>query len=322
MADIINGYLLEEPLKTDNSGFSKWGFAKKDEKEYFIKEFLNPVYPTDVNLLGQELTQMKQEKCKAFVSQKCQLFRAVNEASDGNLVRIEHFFRYGSKYYLVMDKVEAVALDQVMHLTIEEKIRICMILAHAVDCLHRASLVHSDIKLDNVLFCQTGNGKIGVKVIDLDSCFWESRPPHREEDIIGDQIYMAPETFQLIVEEKGTLTRKIDVFALGILFHQILTGELPGYSKEVYHYPYEAVLERGELKLACGGTPELAALLRSMLRQQPEDRPELDEVCTRLQALYWRLLGILEEDSSGPDGKEQMRERKDEFFFQASEDDL
>lgn len=48
---VINGYVIDGDLKTDNSGFSKWAFAKKNGCDYFIKEFLAPVYPVDESLL-------------------------------------------------------------------------------------------------------------------------------------------------------------------------------------------------------------------------------------------------------------------------------
>ncbi|MCD7766773.1 MAG: hypothetical protein LUH53_09740, partial [Lachnospiraceae bacterium] len=100
MAEFINGYKLDAPLKTDNSGFSKWGFASLNAKKYFIKEFLSPVYPADAKLLGEELTQKRKASCEKYVTEKRLLFAAINKASDGNIVHIEHFFRYGSKYYI------------------------------------------------------------------------------------------------------------------------------------------------------------------------------------------------------------------------------
>ena len=50
----INGYELEADLTADNSGFSKWGFARKNGKTYFIKEFLSPVYLFMQNFLQKK----------------------------------------------------------------------------------------------------------------------------------------------------------------------------------------------------------------------------------------------------------------------------
>lgn len=329
MAETINGYLLEEPLKTDNSGFSKWGFGKQDGKEYFIKEFLSPAYPVNAELLGPELTEKKREVCRTFVDQKCLLFKAINQASDGNLVRIEHFFRYGAKYYITMQKVEAVDRLKVLALPEKQKIEICAILAHAVAGMHQAGLIHADIKLDNVIFCTNASGRIGAKIIDLDNCFQAAQPPKKEEEITGDQIYMAPETFLLIAEEEGTLTCKIDVFALGLLFHQLIVGMLPEF-EEKYHYPYEVLLEHGELKVSDSLHPQLRQIILEMLRLEPEKRPDMSDVGERLMKLC-RSIGTVrgrrvrknrEEPSESDTVLAGENSRVDEFFFRAGEDEL
>ena len=55
----INEYELEGSLTADNSGFSKWGFARKNGRRYFIKEFLSPVYPVYTELLTKEQVERK-----------------------------------------------------------------------------------------------------------------------------------------------------------------------------------------------------------------------------------------------------------------------
>ncbi|NJK84070.1 MAG: serine/threonine protein kinase, partial [Saprospiraceae bacterium] len=45
--DIIKGYRIVKDFSTAGGGLSKWSFAEREGKEYFIKEFLSPKYPTD-----------------------------------------------------------------------------------------------------------------------------------------------------------------------------------------------------------------------------------------------------------------------------------
>ena len=73
---------------------------------------------------------------------------------------------------------------------------------------------------------------------------------------MGDPVYMAPETFVMMEEEEGRLTSAIDVFALGLVFHQIFTGELPQFNHEEYDYAFEAVLS-GEKLIYSREIPEL-----------------------------------------------------------------
>ena len=45
--DVINGYRILEDFRVVGAGLSKWTFAAKDGREYFIKEFLSPTYPDE-----------------------------------------------------------------------------------------------------------------------------------------------------------------------------------------------------------------------------------------------------------------------------------
>ena len=273
----IKGYEIKGELKTNNSGFSKWGFATKNGRDYFIKEFIDPVYPIHTELLDQAMIDHKRKICKDYEDRSRCMYNAINNCSDGNLVEIEEFFRDGSHYYLVMEKITGVSMTLVKKLPEADKIRICKALLHCMEGLHHAGIVHADVKLDNVLFRKLPSGKITGKVIDFDNSFWEARPPSPEEEIMGDPVYMAPETFVMMEEEEGRLTRAIDVFALGIVFHQIFTGELPEFDHKKYDYAFEAVLDGGGLTYS-RVIPELwRNMIIAMTEKNVKKRITLDE---------------------------------------------
>ena len=173
----IKGYEIKGELKTNNSGFSKWGFATKNGRDYFIKEFIDPVYPIHTELLDQAMIDHKRKICKDYEDRSRCMYNAINNCSDGNLVEIEEFFRDGSHYYLVMEKITGVSMTLVKKLPEADKIRICKALLHCMEGLHHAGIVHADVKLDNVLFRKLPSGKITGKVIDFDNSFWEAQPP-------------------------------------------------------------------------------------------------------------------------------------------------
>lgn len=274
---IINGYELEESLKADNSGFSKWGFAVKDGRRYFIKEFLSPVYPVYAEYLTEEQVERKKEGCRKYEKKMKELYSAINDCSDGNLVRIEQFFRYGSKYYIATEQIEAVDESVIQDQPMTVKKRLCRVLLHTVLGLHREGIVHSDIKAENILYKRLDSGAITAKLIDFDSCFRESEPPADVEEIHGDMWYMAPEVFQIISEERGKPDSAMDVFALGLVFHQILTGKRPGFDTDKYSYPFEALLN-GDILYCDSSVPEeLRGLLVSMLERDPKKRITLKD---------------------------------------------
>ena len=243
----INGYILFSELKTTNSGFSKWGFAQRNGSRFFIKELIDPIYPVCADLLDSGVVARKRAICQQFEDRSKLLYHVINECSDGNLVHIEDFFRCDSHYYLVMEKIDAIGIDEVMAIPIEDRVRICKALVHCLGRLHQRGIVHADIKLDNILFRRLPSGKVTGKLIDFDNCFWEMQPPQPDEEIHGDLVYMAPETFMMMQTETGTIDRAIDVFALGLVFHQIFTGRLPAFDARAYDYPFEAVLDGATL---------------------------------------------------------------------------
>lgn len=272
----INGYILFSELKTTNSGFSKWGFAQRNGSRFFIKELIDPIYPVCADLLDSGVVARKRAICQQFEDRSKLLYHVINECSDGNLVHIEDFFRCDSHYYLVMEKIDAIGIDEVMAIPIEDRVRICKALVHCLGRLHQRGIVHADIKLDNILFRRLPSGKVTGKLIDFDNCFWEMQPPQPDEEIHGDLVYMAPETFMMMQTETGTIDRAIDVFALGLVFHQIFTGRLPAFDARAYDYPFEAVLDGATLAVDAGIPDAWRDLIAQMLKTDPRERISLE----------------------------------------------
>lgn len=274
---VIKDYTLEGELRTDNSGFSKWGFASRNGRRYFIKEFISPVYPIYEELLEPELLRLKRESCDQYEKKCIQLYESINRCSDGTLVRIEEFFRYGSKYYIVTERLETAGWEAVTALPERERLRLCRVLLHSVGCLHRDGIVHGDIKMDNIMFKKLPSGHIAPKLIDFDASFRETEPPAPTEEIHGDLVYMAPETFQMMRTESGSIGTAVDVFALGLVIHQIMSGGLPEFNREAYRYPFEALLDGSSLKLSDHLPESIANILPGMLEADPEKRITLKE---------------------------------------------
>ncbi len=276
--EMINEYTLMGELKTTNSGFSKWGFAQKNDKKYFIKEFIDPIWPVYQDMLDPVLVQRKKQICETYEARSKLLYRSINECSDGNIVFIEDFFRCGSHYYLVMEKVDNIDRKKLNITDLKDRERLCRVLLHSVGCLHKKGIVHADIKMDNILFRQLPSGKITGKLIDFDNCFWEKTPPAPDEEIHADLVYMAPETFMMMQTETGSIDRKIDVFALGIIFHEILAGKLPSFDTNRYDYPFEAVLGGDSLIISSDIPDPWNRIIDRMLKGNPDKRISIEEI--------------------------------------------
>ena len=93
MAENINGYQLKGELKNDNSGYSKWGFAVKNGHEFFIKQFLSPVYPLESSGLSEKQISQKRDICSRFENDKIRFYNELNKCRTGNIITVFDFFR-------------------------------------------------------------------------------------------------------------------------------------------------------------------------------------------------------------------------------------
>lgn len=287
----INNYCFDKPLTSDNSGFSKWGIGKRGSTSYFVKEFLSPTYPVDESIYTEKQKKDRIELCDRFVQSKIQLYNAVRSASNGNLVAIEQFFRVGSKYYISTKAIEGnfLSVRDIAERPFKDRLRICCSVAHSMIGLHAQRVVHADIKPDNILII---NKKVPqAKIIDFDCSFFEYEAPKLGEELNGDMVYLSPEAFLHIAGIESNLSCKADIFALGILFCQYMTGEMPIYDTDEYQYPYEVALDERLLSVNLVDDIDCRKLLTDMLAKDPEKRPAIDTVFNVLNEKLLSLLG-------------------------------
>ena len=285
----INGYKLESELQNANSGFSKWGFATRGGQEYFIKELISPVYPVDASVMTREMFESRRQFCLQFEARSRYIFDRINGASRGNLVRVIDFFRQGSKYYIVSEKVSGCfpTTEQIASFPQKKKLMLMKTLAHCFFDLHSAGIVHFDVKPSNVLIKVSKSGNLTAKLIDFDSGFVLGEPME-EKELGGDLTYLAPETFLAMLGESSMPDEKADIFSLGLVFHEFFTGRLPIYDTAEYEYPYEAILNGAELTLVSEDMPEqLSTLIASMLDRDPKNRPTAKEAVVCLHELTY-----------------------------------
>ncbi|MBE6759327.1 MAG: hypothetical protein E7554_04460 [Ruminococcaceae bacterium] len=275
----INGYFIDGELQSNNSGFSKWAFAQKDGKEYFIKEYLQPVYPVDTEAMSEELLSGRYRECYMYEQERLRCYEAVNRASRGGLVRIEEFFRMGSRYYVVMEKVcDSVSFEELQSVPLEDKMLLCRTIAFSMKCLHDVGLVHFDLKPTNILVRRTATGKYTAKLIDFDGSFFVHEGIPEDEEVNGDLTYLAPESFVRMYGEEARIGLAADIFSLGLVFHQLMCGELPAFDHDEYEYAFEAVLDGAELVVSDAIPVGFAEIIREMLSSAAEARPDIATV--------------------------------------------
>ncbi len=284
---IINGYEVIGELNNANSGFSKWGFARKNGRVYFLKEMINPVYPVDESSMSVSMLAQRRNFCIRYEARCKKLYTAINNASYGNLVRIVEFFRYGSRYYIITDPIEnsASTIEAVSGLPPMVKYRILKSVAFCFSCLHESGIAHFDVKPSNIILKRTARGGYAAKLIDFDSSFFKEEI-RDEIELGGDLTYLAPETFLHICGENSCVDENADIFALGLVFHEFFCGKLPLFDANEYEYPYEAALDGGTLTPDFSVVPErLAKLIADMLNVEPSKRPSASGIVTEISEI-------------------------------------
>jgi eukaryotic-like serine/threonine-protein kinase len=301
--DILNGYRILEDFKVVGAGLSKWTFAERGGRQYFIKEFLSPTYPDDDAPGSEKIKAKKRARCAAFEAHHRGVQRALAPLSayGGNLIVTLDFFRWGAKYYKVTEKVDAEGLSSadVTALGLRAQLVLMKTVAHSLKILHDLKIVHSDLKPSNVLIKRTELGYT-TKLIDFDSAYIAGRPPPPEE-IVGTINYYSPELLGYIQEAgvaPGELGVASDIFALGLIYTEYLTGAPPPFDVARYHEPAVAVRSGETLRIPRGGVPpQLADLIDAMLLPDPARRPTIGHVHATLMTVRPEVAG---EVPSGP----------------------
>jgi eukaryotic-like serine/threonine-protein kinase len=289
--DVLNGYTILEDFKVVGAGLSKWTFAERGGRQYFIKEFLSPTYPDDDAPGSEKIKAKKRARCAAFEAHHRGVQRALAPLSayGGNLIVTLDFFRWGAKYYKVTEKVDAEGLTSadIAELGLRVQLVLMKTVAHSLKILHDLKIVHGDLKPSNVLIKRTELGYT-TKLIDFDNAYIAGRPPPPEE-IVGTINYYSPELLGYI-QEAGVAPAELgvasDIFALGLIYTEYLTGAPPPFDAAKYHEPAVAVRNREALRIPRGEIPtQLADLIDAMLAPEPVQRPTIAYVHGTLMSM-------------------------------------
>jgi eukaryotic-like serine/threonine-protein kinase len=287
--DTVNGYRLLEDFRVVGAGLSEWTFAERGGRTYFLKRFLAPTYPDDAAPGSARTKARKRARCAAFEAHHrgIQAAMAPLTSYGGNLIATLDFFRHGAKYYKVTEKVDLAGLEtgDVATLGFPAQLVLLKTVAHSLKILHDLEIVHSDLKPSNVLIKRTELGYT-TKLIDFDSSYVVGSPPPPEE-IVGTMNYYSPELVSYIqgTGSAADLTTASDIFALGLIYSEYLTGALPAFDP-AYHEASIAVLNGAELRVRSGRAPgPVVALVERMLLADHRARPTVGEVHATLMGL-------------------------------------
>ncbi len=195
-------------------------------------------------------------------------------------------------FYYVMEALEGRSLGALIAedgpievlraLALVEQIR------RALGAAHARGVVHRDVKPDNVFVVRREDGAEQVKVIDFGISQVALEGPRKERlteagAIMGTPEYMAPEQ-----AAGDKVDHRADVYALGVLAYEMLTGTLPilATTPIATLVAHQTRIPDAPSRRHAGIPPEVDALVLAALAKRPEDRPaSMDAFAARIVAL-------------------------------------
>ncbi len=164
----------------------------------------------------------------AFAERFSREAKALARLHHSNIVSVYDFGRAGPYYYFLMEYVDGVDLHTLIQrkeLRPPEALRIVVEICQALQFAHDEGIVHRDIKPANILLDKKGR----VKMADFGLAKLAGPDGQRlpaltvATGMLGTPQYMAPEQ----IEKPSQVDHRADLYSLGVIFYEMLTGELP-----------------------------------------------------------------------------------------------
>ena len=298
----LNNYKMLTDWKPSTGG--KTAIAERAGKKYFLKQYSTPVFPShkkvEDGILTEKSFQKKREIYEKFADYRNTINMKLNSISGpgGNIISP---IEWGTVDSLFVESTEffdgLIMLENIRSFSLDAKLMIMMTIIGAMNSVHRLGVVHGDIKPDNIVVVKNSLGNHVGKLIDFDCSFIKD---NILGDVGGTPSYMAPEVGECWMSEmsekaKSRVTEKSDIFSLGVVFYEYITGEKPPMGMmpaEMGHrdpdkVDYWEYLTYGGIpqNLTKIKDPDLGNLLKSMMHLNASMRPSAKDVLDKLKEI-------------------------------------
>ena len=200
--------------------------------------------------------------------------------------------------YLVGEDLAALLRSQVNGIQLPEALRYARLLASALAAAHLRGVIHRDLKPANVMLVPDPDlpGQQRTKIMDfgIAKLAWtaprmsklsavETHLKTREHTVMGTPSYMAPEQWR----ETKDVDAKADVYSLGVMLFQLVSGQLPFASAGAGELIAQHIFVTPPLliSLVPHAPAAVSELVATMLKKSAEERPSMAEVHATISAI-------------------------------------
>ena len=152
--------------------------------------------------------------------------RALRDLDHPNVIKVLDTGTVDDRPYMVMEFIEGKALGDLLNdgrLDLERTVQLLQPIAAALDYLHARDIVHRDVKPANIMLDQSGR-ELRPVITDFGLAKVLGDPSLISQSAVaGTFAYIAPEQ----IEARRDIDGRADIYALGVMTYQMLTGELP-----------------------------------------------------------------------------------------------
>lgn len=221
------------------------------------------------------------------------------EAKAASVVRhpgLVTIFNYGQfpdeTAYIMMEYLDGQTLRSrigARRMSVHEALRMGRQIASALCAVHQHGIVHRDLKPDNIVIVPDADlpGGERAKILDFGIAKHEANPSTAgvatgQRTFMGTVAYASPEQCRM----SATLDGKSDVYSLGVLFYEMLSGDIPfsGSVSEVLGMHISAS-PRPLRELSPDVPSKVSSLIHEMLAKSPQQRPTMAAVRDRIDQL-------------------------------------
>lgn len=189
-----------------------------------------------------------------------------------NIIRMLDYNLSDNQPFIAFEYVQGKSLSKIMEekkkIPLSETLEIWIQILEALDYAHQKGIIHRDLKPDNILIKEN---KI-VKITDFGISKRIDKTLNITQDFVGTPWYMSPEQ----IKNQKTDNRS-DIYSLGVIIYQMLTGKLPFETSENIYAVFKAHMFDNPISANITAEsfyipPDIEKIIRKMIEKDPKKR--------------------------------------------------